>query len=79
MNLTNVYEEFQRIDYLFSNAGIAMYGELYDMSIDEWKDIVDINLWGIVYGTQVGYQIMKNKDCVHLLFLRHTQPPGMLL
>lgn len=50
--ITNVYEEFQRLDYLFNNAGIAMYGEIYDMTVDEWKDIVDINLWGVVYGTQ---------------------------
>ena len=65
--ITNVYEEFQRIDYLFNNAGIAMYGEIYDMSIDEWQDIVDINLWGVVYGTQVGYQIMKKQGFGHII------------
>ncbi|SKC11169.1 short chain dehydrogenase [Lysinibacillus sp. AC-3] len=32
--ISNVYEEFQRLDYLFNNAGIAMYGEIYDMTID---------------------------------------------
>ena len=30
--LTDIYEEFGRIDYLFNNAGIAMYGELYDLT-----------------------------------------------
>ncbi|MEY9978809.1 short-subunit dehydrogenase [Lysinibacillus sp. RC79] len=50
-----------------NNAGIAMYGEIYDMSMDEWKDIVDINLWGVVYGTQVGYQIMKEQGFGHII------------
>jgi len=65
--ITNVYKEFQRLDYLFNNAGIAMYGEIYDMSIDNWQDIVDINLWGVVYGTQVGYQIMKEQGFGHII------------
>lgn len=65
--ITNVYEEFQRLDYLFNNAGIAMYGEIYDMSMDEWKNIVDLNLWGVIYGTQIGYQIMKEQGFGHII------------
>lgn len=65
--ITNVYEEFQRLDYLFNNAGIAMYGEIYDMSMDEWKNIVDLNLWGVIYGTQVGYRIMKEQGFGHII------------
>ncbi|MCL1698497.1 MULTISPECIES: SDR family oxidoreductase [unclassified Lysinibacillus] len=65
--ISNVYEEFQRLDYLFNNAGIAMYGEIYDMPMDEWKNIVDVNLWGVIYGTQVGYQIMKEQGFGHII------------
>ncbi|MBB4826279.1 short-subunit dehydrogenase [Sporosarcina luteola] len=65
--IQKVYEEFGRLDYLFNNAGIAMYGELYDMSIKNWKDIIDINLWGVIYGTQIGYQIMKKQGFGHIV------------
>ncbi len=65
--LTNIYEEFGRLDYLFNNAGIAMYGELYDMSIQDWKEMIDINLWGVIYGTQVGYNIMKKQGFGHIV------------
>lgn len=27
--IKGIYEEFGRLDYLFNNAGISMYGELY--------------------------------------------------
>lgn len=60
----DVFEEFHRIDYLFNNAGIAMYGEMGEMTIEDWKEIMAINLWGVIYGTQIGYPLMKNKVLV---------------
>lgn len=65
--IKEIHEEFGRLDYLFNNAGIAMYGELYDMSIENWKDIVDINLWGVIHGTQIGYKIMKEQRFGHIV------------
>lgn len=65
--IKEIYEEFDRLDYLFNNAGIAMYGEFYDMSIEDWKEIIDINLWGIIHGTQVGYEIMKEQGFGHIV------------
>jgi NAD(P)-dependent dehydrogenase (short-subunit alcohol dehydrogenase family) len=59
--IIEVHEEFGRLDYIFNNAGIAMYGELHDMTIADWKEIMDINVWGVVYGTQVAYSIMKEQ------------------
>lgn len=58
---------------MFNNAGIAMYGEVFDMSLDNWKHIIEINLLGVIYGTQLAYQFMKNKDLVISLILRLQQ------
>ncbi len=57
-DIKNVYKE------LFNNSGIAMYCEVM---IDEWKNIMDINLWGVMYGTQVSYQIMKVQGFGHII------------
>lgn len=38
--------EFGRIDYLFNNAGIAVFGEIRDLSLDHWRRVIDINLMG---------------------------------
>ncbi len=65
--LTEIYHEFGKIDYLFNNAGIAMYGELFDMKIDHWEKIMDVNLWGVIYGTQVGYRLMKKQGFGHIV------------
>ena len=65
--LTEIYQEFGRIDYLFNNAGIAMYGELYDLTMENWKEIMDVNLWGVINGTQVGYKLMKQQGFGHIV------------
>ncbi|MFJ7953490.1 SDR family NAD(P)-dependent oxidoreductase [Lysinibacillus sp. NPDC096418] len=65
--INETYQVFGRLDYLFNNAGMAMYGELYDMSIDDWKEIMDVNLWGVIYGTQIGYKIMKEQGFGHIV------------
>lgn len=65
--IKGVYEEFGRLDYLFNNAGIAMYGELYDVTMGDWKEIIDTNLWGVIHGTQIGYNIMKEQGFGHIV------------
>ena len=63
----NTFNEHDRLDYLFNNAGITMYGEMYDVSIEDWKHIVNINLWGVIHGTQIGYKIMKEQGFGHII------------
>ena len=44
-----------------------MYGELYDLTIENWKEIMDVNLWGVINGTQVGYKLMKKQGFGHIV------------
>jgi len=39
-----------RIDYLFNNAGIGIGGEVDTLSLDDWNDIIDVNLRGVIHG-----------------------------
>ncbi|MDM5317857.1 SDR family oxidoreductase [Fictibacillus sp. b24] len=65
--ITAIFKEFSRLDYLFNNAGIAMYGELYDMTFEDWRKVMDVNLWGVIHGTQIGYNIMKKQGFGHIV------------
>jgi acetoacetyl-CoA reductase len=41
-----VMDEFGRIDYLVNNAGITVDKTVRKMSVDDWKQVLDVNLLG---------------------------------
>ncbi len=53
-----VYAEAGRVDVLCNNAGIGMGGRLDETSLDDWRRIVGINLWGVIYGCHFFYPRM---------------------
>ncbi|MBS0362319.1 MAG: SDR family oxidoreductase [Proteobacteria bacterium] len=54
---------FGRLDLLFNNAGTgAPPVPLEDLSVDQWKRVVDINLTGVFLCTQGAFRLMKDQD-----------------
>ncbi len=54
---------FGRLDLLFNNAGTgAPPVPLEDLSLDQWKRVVDINLTGAFLCTQGAFRLMKDQD-----------------
>jgi len=56
-----------RIDYLFNNAGIAVGGPAEDFSIDDWRTVIDVNLYGVVHGVAVAFPLMVNQGFGHII------------
>lgn len=56
-----------RLDYIFNNAGIGIGGEAQDLDLDHWKRIVDVNQWGVVYGTLAAYEVMIKQGSGHIV------------
>jgi NAD(P)-dependent dehydrogenase (short-subunit alcohol dehydrogenase family) len=56
-----------RLDYLFNNAGIAIMGEERDVSLDDWRRVVDIDLYGVIYGVRAAYPIMVRQGSGHIV------------
>jgi NAD(P)-dependent dehydrogenase (short-subunit alcohol dehydrogenase family) len=53
-------EHFGRLDLLFNNAGLGAPGvALEDLTYEQWKTVVDINLSGVFYCTREAFKIMK--------------------
>ena len=59
----SVVDTFGRVDMLFNNAGIgAPAVPLEDLSIEQWKAVVDTNLNGMFYCIQNAFRVMKTQQ-----------------
>jgi NADP-dependent 3-hydroxy acid dehydrogenase YdfG len=47
-----VVEHFGRVNVVINNAGVALAGDLADLSYEDMDWIVGINFWGVVHGTK---------------------------
>lgn len=65
--IDNAVSEHGRLDYIFNNAGIAVAGELNDLNLDHWRRIIDVNLWGVIYGTSAAYSVMLRQGFGHIV------------
>ncbi len=53
-------QKFGRLDVVFNNAGVNAPGiPLEDLTLAQWKNVVDINLSGVFYCIQEAFRVMK--------------------
>ncbi|WP_262401829.1 SDR family NAD(P)-dependent oxidoreductase [Actinomadura sp. CNU-125] len=40
-------------DVVVNNAGIGMAGPFLDHTADDWQQVLDVNLWGVIHGSRL--------------------------
>ena len=66
-SVRNLFERtvksFGRVDMVFNNAGINAPGiPLEELSVEQWKSVVDVNLTGAFLCTQEAFRVMKDQN-----------------
>lgn len=56
-----------RLDYIFNNAGVNVMGLAQEMSDDDWRRVLDVNLTGVVNGVIAAYPVMVDQGFGHIV------------
>ncbi len=61
------HTRFESVDYLFNNAGVGVFGETEEFTIEDWCRVLDVNLRGVVHGVAAAYPLMIAQGHGHIV------------
>ncbi|SPJ35015.1 SDR family NAD(P)-dependent oxidoreductase [Kushneria phyllosphaerae] len=63
--VADVIERFGRLDVLVNNAGVAPGGRVHEADIDDWKQVMSINVDGVFYASRAALpELLKTKGSI---------------
>lgn len=63
------FDRLGRVHVVFNNAGVALGGPVSALTHDEWRWIIDVDLWGAIHGVEAFLpRMLEQHDGGHLLF-----------
>ena len=63
---------FGQLDVLISNAGIGPISLLEDLRVDDWVEMVDVNLMGFLYGIAAALPVFREQGSGHFVNIVST-------
>ena len=76
----DVRKKHGRVTLLINNAGVALEGTFEEISLDDFRWLMNINFWGTVYGVKYFLPLLKREQRAHIVNLSSVfgliAPPG---
>ncbi len=65
-------QQYGRLDVLVSSAGAMPIGPLGDLAVDDWEQMVDVNLKGVLYGIAAALPVFRAQGSGHFVNVAST-------
>jgi len=62
-----VVEDHGKVNFIFNNAGVALGATIETMSYEDFEWLININFWGVVYGTKAFLPHLKAAGEGHIV------------
>ncbi len=56
-----------QLDFMFNNAGISVVADARDLAVEHWRQVLEVNLMGVVYGADAAYKQMTRQGHGHII------------
>lgn len=60
-------QKFGKVDVMLNNAGLMPLSALESLKINEWEQMIDVNIKGVLYGIAAALPYMKEKKSGHFI------------
>jgi NADP-dependent 3-hydroxy acid dehydrogenase YdfG len=60
-------DRFGKIDVLISNAGVGLISPLDDLRVEDWEEMIDVNLKGVLYGIAAALPVFRAQGFGHFV------------
>ncbi|SMP21856.1 SDR family oxidoreductase [Chryseobacterium profundimaris] len=65
-------DHYGKLDVMVNNAGISQLGRIDDLDLEDWEEMIDINLKGVLYGMAAAIRIFKKQKEGHIINIIST-------
>ncbi len=65
----DVSKRHGRVTLLINNAGVSLHGDFEEISLDDFRWLMEINFWGTVYGVKYFLPLLKQERRAHIVNL----------
>lgn len=65
-------KHYGRLDVIINNAGISHLSRIDEMQVEDWEDMIDVNLKGVLYGIAAGLSVFKGQGSGHIINIIST-------
>lgn len=65
-------ETYGRVDVMINNAGISHLSRIDELQVNDWEEMIDVNLRGTLYGIAAALPFFKEQESGHIINIIST-------